>query len=80
MLYIFGKWKWKNDLNIFDNEYIHNVDSNRKKIKNINSYNFNNCLNRNKNIKFKGIRVYYKELKDIYDKIIQTLQLIYKKK
>lgn len=80
MLYIFGKWKWKNDLNIFDNEYIYNVDLNRKKIKNINSYNFNNCLNRNKNIKFKGIRVYYKELKDIYDKIIQTLQLIYKKK
>ena len=52
---------------------------NQNKIKNDISYNFNNCPNKNKNIKFKEIREYFKELKGLSNKIVQTLELIYKK-
>lgn len=69
----------KKDLNIFNNENIYNMDLNQNKIKNNILYNFNNCPNKNKNIKFKEIREYFKELKGLSDKIVQTLELIYKK-
>ncbi len=67
------------DLNLFNNENIYNMYLNQNKIKNDISYNFNNCPNKNKNIKFKEIREYFKELKGLSDKIVQTLELIYKK-
>ena len=55
------------------------MDLNQNKIKNNILYNFNNCPNKNKNIKFKEIRENFKELKGLSDKIVQTLELIYKK-
>ena len=66
------------DLNLFNNENNYNMYFNQNKIKNDISYNFNNCPNKNKNIKFE-IREYFKELKGLSDKIVQTLELIYKK-
>ena len=54
-------------------------DLNEEIKKNNNFCNFNNCPNKNKKFRFNEIRNYFQEIKELSDKMIQNIELIYSK-